>query len=116
MNNRSFAAFMEHVVLPRQAADPAQTRLDGRTSGGNREPAGFFFHQGRLWRVHADSHFEPLILAYRALTNKPAEDPFVARKTGSGKRCCLVLIAELQQQLCQPRFKHLYIYEVSPPR
>lgn len=112
MNHKSFSAFMEQVVLPKLAADPAQTRLDGQTSGGNREPAGFFWHQNKLWRVHADSHFEPLIVAYGALTAEPAEDPFVARATGSGARHCLVLIDKLQQQLCQPRFKHLYIYEV----
>ena len=112
MNHGSFAAFMEHVVLPRQAADPAQIRLDGQASGGNREPAGFFWHQGKLWRVHADSHFEPLILAYGALKEKPTEDPFIATATGSGYRHCLVLTSELQKQLRQPRFKHLYIYEV----
>jgi hypothetical protein len=51
-------------------------------------------------------------MAYGALTEKPGEDPFVVRPTGSGKRHCLVLIDRLQQQLCQPRFMHLYIYEV----
>lgn len=112
MNHKSFSAFMEQVVLPRQVAAPEHIRLDGQTSGGNREPAGFFWHQERLWRVHADSHFEPLILAYSALNAIPGEDPFIARATRSGTRHCLVLISKLQQQLCQPRFKHLYIYEV----
>lgn len=112
MNHVNFASFMEHVVLPKQAADPTQVRLDGQTSGGNRTPAGFFYHQGMLWRVHADSQFEPLVVAYQALKERPTADPFFAVPTGSGKRHCLVLTSELQQKLCRPRFKHLYIYEV----
>jgi hypothetical protein len=102
---------MEQVVLPRQAANPAHIRLDGQISGGNREPAGFFWHQGKLWRVHADSHFAPLLLAYGALKETPTADPFIATATGTGKRHCLVLTSQLQQQLPKPRFKHLYIYE-----
>lgn len=47
MNHESFAAFMEQVVLPKQAAGPAQIRLDGQLSGGNREPAGFFLASGK---------------------------------------------------------------------
>ncbi|WPL17371.1 hypothetical protein Thiowin_02378 [Thiorhodovibrio winogradskyi] len=110
-NHGSFAYFMEQVVLPQKAANPTHMRLDGQTSGGNREPAGFFQHQGKIWRVHADSHYEPLMLAYRNFQKNPDEDPFIATATGSGQRRCLVLKPELQQQLPQPRFKHLYIYE-----
>ena len=33
MNHSSFAAFIEQVVLPRQALNPAHIRLDGQISG-----------------------------------------------------------------------------------
>jgi hypothetical protein len=51
-----FISFMQAEVLPRQAANPDHVRLDGDTTGGNRESAGTFSHDGSDWVVHADTH------------------------------------------------------------
>jgi len=41
-------------------------RLDGELSGGNRTVVGVFRGDGRDWKVHEDSHYEPLLIAYEA--------------------------------------------------
>jgi len=106
---QSFISFVEAVVLPRRAANPAHRRLDGQTTGGNRESSGRFKHRGSTWVVHADTHYEPLVAAYEAALL--GTDPFLEAPTRSGT--CLDLVADVRSTLADTRFKYLYIYEVG---
>jgi hypothetical protein len=101
-----FRAFMEQLALPSKAKNPAQKRLDGRKGGGNRECFGEFYRNGKVWKVHADTRFEPLEVAYR--TEIAGRDPFVETQT-NGSNICL----ELRPGLWPQRYKHLYIYANS---
>ncbi len=105
-----FLSFMRAVVLPRQAANPDHIRLDGAKTGGNLEVAGRFRHRGRIWVVHADTHYEPLLLAQRAA--EEGADPFVEEDTPRGR--CLSLTAALRARQESPH-KYLYIYSWSEP-
>jgi hypothetical protein len=59
----TFRDFMDLCVHPQQVSNPEDIRLDGRRSGGNMDVAGTFEHFGKRWKVHADTHYEPLNLA-----------------------------------------------------
>jgi hypothetical protein len=103
----SFQEFFEGVVQPMKATHPEDLRLDGRAAGGNWDVAGEFLYAGRTWRVHADSRYEPLTLAYEALTRRSPHDPFVIMKTKTGLRLDL---AEDLQRGRGTRHRHLYAY------
>ena len=105
----SFAELMDSALLPLRAANPTDARLDGAQSGGNREVAGRFRHHDKTWKINADTHYEPLMIAYRAMKKDKTSDPFVEQATQLGN--CLVLKNEFQRSLSDPRFKHIYIYE-----
>jgi hypothetical protein len=105
----SFAAFMRSVVLPLRAANPTWRRLDGASTGGNRTVAGQFRHAAQLWKVHADTHFAPLEIAWRAVQADATSDPFVVEHAQAGR--CLALRDDLRRQYASPH-KHLYIYEL----
>jgi hypothetical protein len=101
----SLIAFVESVVLPAKAANPTHHRLDGRAGGGNRTVFGRFRHDGRIWKVHADTWFEPLLIAFEAAQR--VEDPFIQRSTASGTLCLKLTDAPG----IRAGSKHLYIYE-----
>jgi hypothetical protein len=101
----TYSAFVEGVVLPARKANPDHQRLDGWSGGGNREVAGRFMRDGRVWKVHADSRYEPLLLAYES--ERVGGEPFRHDRTKNGDS--LVLVDELEAQRQTP-FKHLYIY------
>ena len=105
----TFTRFMADVVFPLREKNPEYKRLDGWESGGNFEIAGRFQHIGRTWVVHSDTHYEPLLIAYRA-TEQDGSDPFVLedRKTG----LALNLRPDLRSQK-STKFKHLYIYAAA---
>jgi hypothetical protein len=105
----SFMAFMDAVVFPRRDANPSQIRLDGQLSGGNREVAGEFRHRGKVWKVHADTRYEPLILAYTALKDGKTRDPFSEQRTKKGT--CLVLEDQVRGGMGKARGKYIYIYQ-----
>lgn len=107
----SFESFIEAVVLPKKDANPLHIRLDGNTSGGNREIAGVFRHQNKVWKVHADTHYEPLLLAYNSVKKGETNNPFSEEVTKNGTGICLVLKDKTRCLLIKPRFKHLYIYQ-----
>lgn len=98
----SFSSFVEAQVLPLRH----QLRLDGATSGGNREVFGRFRRLGTTWKVHADSHTEPLLMAYEA--EKQGRDALCVGSCSTGRT--LELVDALQKRRAT-RFKHLYIYE-----
>jgi hypothetical protein len=105
----SYVSFVENVVLPRRSQNPAHIRLDGEVAGGNRTVAGLFRGDGREWKVHEDSHYEPLLIAYDAVKAGDAW-PFVEAPTKSGTS--LDLKPELRQRLSNRRHKYLYIYSL----
>jgi hypothetical protein len=80
----TFREFVEHLVLPMREAHPDHKRLDGQPSGGNRTVAGTFWHRGRRWKVHADTHYRQLLIAYEALRSGEVPDPFVEKATKNG--------------------------------
>jgi hypothetical protein len=103
----SFEEFMDSVVLPRQAAHSDHRRLDGQPSGSNKDVVGRFRHEGSVWRVHADSHYEPLLLAYDAATRENSS-PFVIRTTAGGSQS-LALRDDLQRRRTS-QHKDMYMY------
>lgn len=108
----NFAAFVEAVVLPLRAEHPTRRRLDGWPSGGNWEVAGRFRHADSLWTVHADTHFEPLLLAYEA--SQHGEDPFLVEPTKRGRS--LNIQPALRARMTNPRLKYIYVYEAASTR
>lgn len=109
MTYGSYAAFVEGVVLPKRAAHPADRRIDGEQSGGNWAVAGIFRYEGREWKVHEDSHYEPLVIAYEAIQGGDPT-PFVVEPTTRGS--CLNLKPQLREAMTDRRHKYLYIYAV----
>lgn len=100
-----FLQFMQAIILPLREAHPDFIRLDGRPGGGNRADAGRFFHAGRVWVVHADTHFRPLMRAYESALR--GEDPFLVREIRGGLRL------DLKDDLWPEPPRHLYVYLVS---
>ena len=105
----SFDVFMRECIEPLRAEHPSWRRLDGASSGGNRGVVATFRHDGEVWKVHADTHFEPLEIARRATRAEPGSDPFVVEHARAGR--CLALREDLRRQYAS-RHKHLYIYEL----
>ena len=104
----SFLDLMDSVLLPQKRANPLHTRLDGQMKGGNRLGVGQFRYNGKVWVVHADTHYEPMVIAYEEIKRNHGYDPFVEKSTPHGT--CLELKDELQERLPKPKIKHLYIY------
>ncbi len=98
----SFARWVEAEVLPLRD----QVRLDGATTGGNRFVAGRFRHWGAEWKVHADTHLEPLMLAFEA--EQAGDEPFRFGRSKTGRTLELV---DVLQRRRHTKHKHLYIYE-----
>lgn len=105
-NNQNFVEFMQEII-PAREENPDHTRLDGQISGGNRTIFGCFQHGGRIWKVHSDTHYEPLMLAYNVAVN--GGDPFV-QVTTEGRRSSLKLQPEIRE-FQSSNYEHLYIYE-----
>jgi hypothetical protein len=100
-----FLSFMRRVVLPRKAANPDHIRLDGARTGGNLEKAGEFAHRGYVWNVYADTHYEPLLIAYSAAEG--GNDLFIEEETSGGRSWALTPELKARQRT---RPKHMYIY------
>jgi hypothetical protein len=93
--------------MPRRSLNPRHVRLDGKIGRGNRTVAGVFRGRGREWKVHEDSHYEPLLIAYAAV--KAGDQwPFVEEPTKTAT--ALDLKPELRKQLSDARHKYIYIY------
>lgn len=99
---------MEASLLPQRAAHPTHIRLDGAKTGGNRELAGGFRHHNQVWKVHADTHYDPLVRAYEAMQKDKSYDPFIEELTPNGT--CLVL-TEALRRASGSEYKYLYIYQ-----
>jgi hypothetical protein len=108
--SQSFAEFMAHVVLPARSANPTHERLDGQPTGGNRTTFGSFWHRGRRWAVHADTHYYRLLEAWNAY-QRGVTDPFDVVQTPHGEALDLTPVARDRSRQVRP--KHLYIYAVN---
>ena len=106
----SFVELMEARVLPHRDAHPDWKRLDGAESGGNWEIFGRFMRAGARWKLHADSHLEPLLIAYDAVQTGEA-DPFVEVPTNRGIRLDL---KDYLATRVKSGFRHMYIYSDRP--
>lgn len=105
----SFKDVMEKGVLPLRASHPEHIRLDGHSSGGNGSVAFRFRHQGKVWEMNFDTHYDRLLLAYAAVKNGD-DDPFIEEPTRSKSRNCLVL----KNGPTKPKF--IFIYESRTKR
>ncbi len=105
MVHPDFGTFYRSIVLPNQAKNPGQKRLDGKQTGGSRDSAGQFLYQNKAWTVHMDSNFEPLRIAYDAF--EQGIDPFRFQDTARG--IALALVPDLKSKQ-SGRHKYLYIY------
>ena len=108
MTFSSFASFIESYVLPLRKEHPGWRRLDGETTGGNRNVAARFVHQNTTCKVHADTHFDPLLVAYEAA--RGGADPFEQELTRASGSLCLVLVPSLRVKTAVPSRKYLYMY------
>lgn len=91
----TFTDFVERIALPRLLENPRAARLDGEVTGGNRNVAGRFYFGGRQWKVHSDTHFEPLLLAYWHARRFGEGATFDEVGTAAGER--LALVPELER-------------------
>ena len=109
MRYSSFDAFMHDFVLPLQQQHPGWRQLDGK-SRSSPVTVAIFDHQNHSWEVHADTRFDPLLVAHADASS--GSDPLVPEPSRSGKRMCLALRADLRSKTNQPRYKHLFIYQI----
>jgi hypothetical protein len=105
MVHDDFVHLMETEFLPLRKKSPTHIRIDGQLTGGNYEVAGRFRHHGKTWKVHADTHYDRLMLAYDVLKKDKSADPFVEEPTKHGTS--LVLRSDLRPK----GDKYIYIYE-----
>lgn len=82
----SFPNWIVAEVLPLQQRNPTWHRLDGRSSGGNRNVVGRFEHLGQVWVVHGDTRFDPILRAYSVIQNG-SKSPFIIK--AAKVRACL---------------------------
>jgi hypothetical protein len=106
--HEDFFRLMEAEILPRRDANPTHVRLDGEFTGGNCQVAGRSRHNGKVWKIHANTHYEPLLQAYNAEKTDATCDPFIETPTKKGT--CLVLNDNLRK-LMSTSFRHMFIYE-----
>lgn len=78
-----FPTLMELFVLPWKRQHPNDIRIDGELTRGNWHVAGRFRHSTKIWKVHADTHYEPLMLAYEAMLSGSL-NPFREEPTPRG--------------------------------
>ncbi len=104
MIHNSFNEWVVLEVLPLQRKNPTWLRLDGLHSGGNRNIVGKFRYKNRVWVVHGDTRFDPVIRAHQAI-KKGTVAPFVIGR--ARVRDCLDLLPTLK---VPKRPKYFYVY------
>ncbi len=106
-----FIDFMVDMVKPDKRNNPDHIRLDGKLKGSNGKIYGKFKHFGKIWKVHQDTRYLPLELAYNAAMND--KDPFVRGLTRTKKKPKLKLsdeIRKLQSDQQDSKSDYLNIY------
>ena len=69
----------ESLVKPFIIEHPKWIRLDGATTGGNRDIFGKFKYKGKIWKIHSDSHLKKRSIVYHEFKND--NDPFIESLT-----------------------------------
>jgi hypothetical protein len=103
--HNSFRDWVAAEILPLQRENPSWHRLDGESSGGTRNVVGRFRHVGRVWVVHGDTRFEPVLRAYEAIATGSLQDPFTVQR--AKVRDCLDLLPRLKTPK-QPKYFYVY--------
>jgi len=103
--HNSFRDWVVADVLPLREKNPKWHRLDGEPGGGNRNVVGKFRHANRVWVVHGDTRFDPIVRAYEAMNSGTVEDPFTIRH--AKVRDCLDLVPQLKVPK-QPKYFYVY--------
>ena len=98
---------MRQLVLPMHAVNPSHRRLDSPRTEGNWDVLCRFRCKGAVWKVHMDSHFEPLLLAYYAWQFRLGDDVFAVAEMDSGVR--LDIVPEISA-IRPTEHRYLYIY------
>jgi hypothetical protein len=81
-----FGEMMRQVVLPMHLAEPSHARLDSPRTDGNWDVLCRFRWKGTVWKVHFDSRYEPLLLAYYGWQFGLGDDVFVEAPMEKGVR------------------------------
>jgi len=84
-------------VLPQQAHNPTHISLDGRRTGPHGSAAFRFKRHGNVWKINADTHYDPLKLAYDSIANDSSYDPFVEMPTRETKGISHGICLKLKQ-------------------
>ena len=71
---------------------------------------GSFWHRGRCWNVHSDSHYYRLLEAWQAVKSGH-DDPFEVVATAHGD--ALDIAAAARDPNIRSRPKHLYVYAMT---
>ena len=101
----NFKELMEDSVLPLIKKHPDWIRLDGQTTGGNRNHFAWFRYNGKIWKIHSDTHIAELLKANNEII--AGREPFIITKTNKSGNTCLELLPELAGNP-----KHFYVYMV----
>jgi hypothetical protein len=106
-----FVTFAE-AVQALHTANPDWMRLNGKLEGGDQNAWAFFTHNGKKWKVDADTHVLPILVAYQYF-RKTGVDPF--HEGNTQKRYKLVLNEEVESELVRQdadyeQHKRLYMY------
>lgn len=102
----SFEEWVRENVLAHRQLHPTWFRLDGRTQNGNQTIFAKFKHLDLIWKVHADTRFDPVLRAYDAIINGTHPHPLRMTRTRNDRSDCLTLIPELEDG---PN-KYFYVY------
>jgi hypothetical protein len=107
-NFDSFAQAVRNLRL----ANPEWVRLNGEAAGGDRNAWSYFVHAGKTWKVDADSHILPIIVAHEHF-QQTGIDPFALGNTPTREK--LTVSSDVQHKLVQQdeqyrNHSHLYIY------
>ena len=85
-----FGEMMRQAVLPMHLAAPGNVRLDSPRTDGNWDVLCRFRWRDRVWKVHMDSHYEPLLLAYYGWHCVAKDEVFVEAPMKNGVRLDIV--------------------------
>jgi hypothetical protein len=108
-----FGAMMRQVVIPMHMAEPSHARLDSPRTDGNWDVLCRFQWKARVWKVHMDSHFEPLMLAYYGWQYSLGDDVFVESAIETGVRLDIV---DVVAAIRPTRHRYLYLYRDDTDR
>jgi hypothetical protein len=102
-----FGEMMRAVVIPMHLVAPDHLRLDSPRTDGNWDVLCRFRWRTGVWKVHFDSRYEPLILAYYGWSFGLGEAVFVEVPMDAGVR---LDIAPSIAVIRPTSHRYLYLY------